>query len=333
MIHFGFWKNLPQPFFALAPMANVTDAAFRALVAKHAPPDVFWTEFVSAHGLASPGKENLLHDLDYSEAERPIVAQFFGSRPEHLREAASLARELKFDGVDINMGCPDKSIERQGAGAALLKNPLRMKELILAAKEGAGDLPVSIKTRTGYHQDSIDDWLPIVLEAEPAAISIHARTRQEMSKVPARWEAVARVREVLDKYFISSDKPLLIGNGDSFSRADGERKAKTYGADGIMIGRGIFHNFWVFEKNYREHTPQERLAILLEHLDLFEDKLKGRKPFPILKKFFKIYVSDFDSAKELRVELMEKKTSKEVSLAISDYFEKTKDSVEPSLSS
>jgi tRNA-dihydrouridine synthase len=319
MLNLGFWKNLPRPFFALAPMANVTDAAFRRLVARHACPDVLWTEFVSAHGIASRGRKNLVIDLKYDELERPIVAQFFGSNPAHIKIAAELACEMKFDGIDINMGCPDKNVEKQGSGASLLKKPQLMKELILAAKEGAGDIPVSIKTRTGYHEDSLGKWLPVVLEAEPAAISIHARTRQEMSKVPARWETIAEARTIIDKHFSGADKSLLIGNGDCLSLEDGKLKAAKYGADGIMIGRGIFQDFWVFEQKKKEHTVKDRMLILKEHLDLFEQEFSGRKSFSILKKFFKIYANGFDGAKDLRAKLMTFENPVEVREFLKDY--------------
>jgi len=119
----NFWKMLKRPIFVLAPLANVTDAAFRFIIAKYGKPDVMWTEFVSCDGLVSAGKEKLVIDLKYTEGERPIVAQFFGSKPENFYKCAVLARELEFDGIDINMGCPDRAVEKQGAGAALCKNP------------------------------------------------------------------------------------------------------------------------------------------------------------------------------------------------------------------
>src|SRR5581483_3465364 len=200
----GFWAELPKPFFVLAPLANVTDAAFRRLIAKHskpAGPAVFYTEFVSADGLAlapEEGKHKLMRDLVFTKEEKPIVAQFFTATPEHMEKAAALAQELGFDGVDINMGCPDKTIERQGAGAKLILNPERAKELIAAAKRGAPTLPVSVKTRLGYNKDILDEWLPALLEAEPAAVAVHARTRKEMSKVDAHWDRIKRAVEIRD---------------------------------------------------------------------------------------------------------------------------------------
>src|SRR3989344_5329909 len=201
----NFWETLPKPFFALAPLANVTDAAFRSIIAKYskpAGPHVMYTEFVSADGLAlapEEGRQKLLRDLMFAPEQRPIVAQFFTATPEHMERAAALAAELGFDGVDINMGCPDRTIEKQGAGAKLILNPELAQELIAAAKRGAPELPVSVKTRLGYNKDVLEEWLPDLLAAEPAAVILHARTRKEMSKVAAHWDRVRRAVEIRDE--------------------------------------------------------------------------------------------------------------------------------------
>jgi tRNA-dihydrouridine synthase len=200
----NFWQEIKQkkknePILVLAPMADVTDRAFRALIAKYGKPDVIWTEFVSADGLFLGGKDALINDLAFSEIERPIVAQFFTNKPEMMRKAAELAVDLGFDGVDINMGCPDKSVEKQGAGAALIKNPKLAQEIILAAKAGAKkdgkNLPVSVKTRIGYNKNELEAWLPALLETSPDVVTIHCRTRKEMSDAPARWEHIRRAVE------------------------------------------------------------------------------------------------------------------------------------------
>ena len=205
----SFWDNLPKPIVVLAPLANVTDASFRRVIAKHSRhtrkdgsvggPDVMWTEFVSADGLiraTEEGKKKLMADLIYTEAERPIVAQLFSSHPEYMEQAARLCKELGFDGVDINMGCPDRTIEKQGCGSAMIKKPELAAEIIRAAKRGGEGLPVSVKTRIGYNKNELETWLPALLAENPAVITVHARTRKEMSKVPARWEHVARAVEI-----------------------------------------------------------------------------------------------------------------------------------------
>lgn len=314
----GFWEKLKKPAFVLAPMADVTDAAFRRIIAKYGKPDVTWTEFVSADGLVrapEEGKRKLLKDLEYTEAERPIVAQFFSSHPEHMEKAAAIARELGFDGVDINMGCPDKGIERQGAGAAHIKNPQRAREVIAAAKAGAGNLPVSVKTRIGYNRDEIDTWIPELLKEDPALITIHARTRKEMSKVPARWEHVEHAVRLRDA---SGKKTLIFGNGDALSIEDARKKIEDTRADGVMLGRAIFGNPWLFA----EHVPttEEKLRVLIEHTHLFGELLGDFKNFAIMKKHFKAYVNGFDGASDLRGKLMETDTAKEVEGIITSFL-------------
>jgi nifR3 family TIM-barrel protein len=319
----SFWKKLPKPIFVLAPMADVTDAPFRRLIAKYSAhtrkdgtiggPDVTWTEFVSADGLAlapEEGRQKLLADLLYSEGERPIVAQLFSSNSEHMESAARLCKELGYDGVDINMGCPDRSIEKQGCGSAMIKNPENAREIIRAAKRGAGDLPVSVKTRVGYNQDQLEEWLPELLKENPAVVTLHARTRKEMSKVPARWERVKRAVEIRDA--LGSDT-LIVGNGDALSIADAKKKVQETGADGVMLGRAIFGNPWLFhpEKDLSNVSLEERLRVMVEHTKLFVELLP-HKNFAVMKKHYKAYAYGFDGAKELRMELMETNTPEEV---------------------
>lgn len=320
-----FWSKLPKPILVLAPMADVTDAAFRRVIAKYGKPDVMWTEFVSADGLVranKEGKKKLLADLLYSEKERPIVAQLFTSVPEHMEQAAALARELGFDGVDINMGCPDRSIEKQGAGAAHIKNPKRALEIIAAAKRGVGGLPVSVKTRLGYNRDELEEWLPALLSAEPAVITVHARTRKEMSKVPARWERVKRAVEIRDA---SGKSTLILGNGDVPSIAEAKKRAAETGADGVMIGRGIFGTPWLFLNSQEYQNKSGRvviekiLKIMVEHTKLLE-KLLPHKNFAVMKKHYKAYVSGFDGARELRAELMGAENAAEVARIVHRYI-------------
>ncbi|MFT5037037.1 MAG: tRNA-dihydrouridine synthase, partial [Candidatus Azotimanducaceae bacterium] len=252
----GFWGELKKPIIVLAPLADVTDAPFRRLIAKYSAhtrsdgstggPDIMWTEFVAADGLirATPeGKVKLMADLIYSEEERPIIAQLFSSNEEHMEQASALCAELGFDGIDINMGCPDRSIEKQGCGSAMIKDPESARAIIRAAKRGAGKIPVSVKTRIGYNSDELESWLPSLLKEEPAAITLHARTRKEMSKVPARWERVARGVQIRNEL---NSETLILGNGDLLSVADAEEKVRESGADGAMLGRAIFGNPWLF---------------------------------------------------------------------------------------
>ena len=321
----SFWKKIKKPIYALAPMANVTDAAFRQIIAKYGKPDLMYTEFVSCDGLLSDGRESLLLDLKFTEAERPIIAQFFTCQPENMQACARLAAELGFDGIDINMGCPDRSIERQGAGAALIKTPKLARELIQAAKDGAGGLPVSVKTRLGYNKDILDEWLPEVLKAEPAAVILHARTRKEMSAVAAHWNRVADAVKIRNDL---KSETLILGNGDVKDLDEAVAKIKETGCDGVMIGRGIFGNPRLFsrERDYREVGLEEKLAVMLEHTFLYEQMFSrpggqaGKKSFDVMKKHYKAYVTGFDGAKELRVKLMECKTAAEASKLVMPYL-------------
>ncbi|MEK7669575.1 MAG: tRNA-dihydrouridine synthase [Patescibacteria group bacterium] len=341
----NFWNEIKKPIFCLAPMADVTDRAFRRLIAKYSKQItpyqksqgepltyVTWTEFVSADGLFLGGYDALINDLLFSEEERPIVAQFFTSKPEMMEKAAALAVELGFDGVDINMGCPDKSVEKQNAGAALMKNPNLAKEIILAAKRGAGDLPVSVKTRIGYNKNELEEWLPNLLETLPAVITIHARTRKEMSLVPARWEHVKRAVEIRDEIQEGRNKTLIFGNGDVENIADAEVKVKETGCDGVMFGRAILGRPWLFS-NSRELENKEDfevirkiLEILVEHTKLFEDLVLPKPPigqgknFAVMKKHFKAYVNGFNGSKELRIKLMNAENTNEVERIVNKFL-------------
>ncbi|MBI5134066.1 MAG: tRNA-dihydrouridine synthase [Candidatus Taylorbacteria bacterium] len=311
-MEYGFWKKLRKPFFVLAPMADVTDCAFRRIIEEHGRPDVFWTEFVSADGLASPGKKVLMRDLEFTKKEKPIVAQLFSSRPDKMREAAALCQSLGFDGIDINMGCPDRSIEKQGCGAAMIKNPKLAREVIRAAKEGAPKLPVSVKTRIGYNKNEISTWIPEILSEGVAALTVHCRTRKELSLVPARWEHVREVVSLRDRL---APDTLILGNGDVKDLDDARAKASEFGVDGVMLGRAIFGNPWLFSSLHGTQsvpTISEKLEVMVEHTKLFEKLLGDIKSFAIMKKHYKAYVNGFDGAKEFRTELMEAKDAKEV---------------------
>jgi len=299
----NFWAALPKPFFALAPLEDVTDAAFRRLIARHGKPHVMFTEFTSADGLMladAEGQKKLRRKLIYSDTERPIVAQLFTAVPEYMEKTARMVAELGFDGIDINMGCPVDEVVRQECGAALIKNPALARELIRAAKKSG--LPVSVKTRTGYTKDELDAWLPELLAEEPAAIAIHARTRKEMSAVPAQWDRIKRAVEIRDEM---KSGTLIVGNGDVGDIADARAKAASTGCDGVMLGRAIYGNPWLFAERAELATPAEKVAALIEHLTLFEELLSTTGNFAHMKKHFKAYISGWDGAKELRVRLME----------------------------
>lgn len=351
----NFWKKLNKPFFALAPMADVTDAAFRCLIAKYGKPDVLWTEFVSADGLCHPkGRESLLKDLEYTESERPIVAQLFSSKPENMRQAAKLCAELGFDGVDINMGCPDRTIEKQGCGAAMMQYPDNAIAVIRAAQQGIIDsgkqVPLSVKTRVGYNRDELDTWIPKLLAENLAALTVHARTRKDLSDVPANWDYISRVVALRNKL---APDTVILGNGDVTDMNDGVMKATQTGCDGVMIGRAIFGNPWLFNKNitikkrgswrqsiFLRMLPTlwakkimgdsrytisdvplaEKLQVMVEHTKLFDQVLGGTKNFAVMKKHYKAYATGFPGAKELRIKLMESHNVSDVERIVDEFL-------------
>jgi nifR3 family TIM-barrel protein len=321
----NFWQKIAKNrvFSCLAPMSDVTDCAFRKILVRFGKPDIMWTEFIAADGLCNKlARKKLSHILEYSHNEHPIVVQVFGANPENMKKACQYLGGFGFDGIDINMGCPDKSVVSQGAGAALIKTPELARKIIQAAKEGAPHLPISVKTRIGYNSLEYKTWLPEILKEGIAALAIHLRTKKEMSDVPAHWELakdIVKTIRVIDKNVV------LIANGDITNLEDGKKKALESGFDGMMIGRGVFGNPWLFdEKRKTASTIKEKLEALVEHTKLFEKLLGKIKNFAVMKKHFKSYVSGFDGAKELRNVLMNTNNSKEVSKIIMDFLKNVK---------
>ncbi|SFB09084.1 MULTISPECIES: tRNA-dihydrouridine synthase [unclassified Bacillus (in: firmicutes)] len=315
----NFWRDLPRPFFILAPMEEVTDVVFRHVVSEAARPDVFFTEFTNSDSYCHPeGINSVRGRLTFTEDEQPIVAHIWGDKPEYFRQMSIGMAERGFKGVDINMGCPVPNVAQHGKGSGLIRRPDVAADLIQAAK--AGGLPVSVKTRLGFSEvDEWKVWLKHILEQDIANLSIHLRTRDEMSKVPAHWELIPEIKKLRDE--VAPDTLLTI-NGDIPDRQTGLKLADQYGVDGVMIGRGIFHNPFAFEKEHKEHSSEELLNLLSLHMDLHDkySHLELRK-FTALHRFFKIYVKGFRGASELRNQLMNTKSTDEVR-ALLDNFEK-----------
>ncbi len=306
----NFWKTLKKPISILAPMEDVTDLVFREIITQLAKPDVLYTEFTSAEAICSNGREKIKHKLTYTENQRPIVAQIWGYTPESFEESASYIQELGFDGIDINMGCPDRSVMQRGCGAALINNKGLVENLIKAVRKGAPNLPLSIKTRLDTTAKLTEEWISFLLSQDISALTLHARTAKDLSKVPANWDEIAKAVELKNKI---NPEIIVIGNGDIQSYKEIVEKHKTYGADGGMVGRGIFQNPWLFDKeeNPKEHSTKEYLDLLQKHTKLFNDTWGNAKNFEIMKKFFKIYVKGFPGANEFRQELMEVKSYEE----------------------
>jgi len=288
-------------------MYDVTDSAFRQMVAQCGKPDVMFTEFVSAEGLLHERSQQKLVDLHlrYEENERPIVAQIFSADPEAIYGAVKIIEGLGFDGVDINMGCPDKTIVKQGSGAALIQDPKRAQEIIRAAWEGTTRIPVSVKTRTGFLKEDIGYWIKALVDAGPAAITLHGRTKKEMSKVPASWDVIKKATLIA-----KGSETLIVGNGDVQNKKDAREKAEKFGVDGVMVGRAIFKNPYFFSGKPTP-SPQERIELLRQHITLFEAYYGEIKPFRVFYKHIGNYIIGFNGAKELRLRVMENKTAQE----------------------
>jgi dihydrouridine synthase duS len=309
----SFWNKLPKPFFVLAPMEAVTDIVFRHVVTHAGRPDVYFSEFTNATGWFRAGDRAIGGRLVKTDNESPIVAQLWGSDPEAMKAMSQHVAKLNYDGIDINMGCPDQSAIKGGGGADMIRNPDRASAIIAAAKTSG--LPVSVKTRLGYtYVDEWKSWLKFLLEQDIVALTIHLRTKKEMSKVGAHFELIPAIKALRDE--VAPDT-LLIINGDILDREQGMKLFYECAVDGIMIGRGVFQNPFCFRDNLETEKCSDRKAELIKllhyHLDQFDhyQSLMGR-PFETLKRFFKIYIRDFEGASDLRDKLMHTSSTDEV---------------------
>ncbi len=314
-----FLDELPKPFFVLAPMDDITDTVFRQIIAGLAPPDLYFTEFVNVDGLQSPGREKLLHKLKFNQKERPIIAQLWGLKPENFYKTTKELIELGFDGVDLNFGCPVKTVIKNGACAALINNRQLAGEIIEATKEAAdstgsgqaGDFPASVKTRVGFTTVDLS-WIEFLLSKKLNMLSIHGRTAKQLSKIPANWDLIGQARQLRDSL---SPSTLIVGNGDVMTRSEGQRLAKKYKLDGIIIGRGIFNDPFVFatKSPWPGYSREQKMELYRCHIELFAKTWqKGERRIETLNKFCKVYINGFDGAKELREKLMAAKSAEEL---------------------
>jgi len=305
-------EELIRPFFVLAPMDDVTDTVFRRIIADIAPPDLFFTEFVNVDGLQSPGRPKLMHKLQLDDNLVPVIAQLWGLKPENYYKTTKDIIRMGYAGVDINMGCPVKTVVKNGACSALINNKSLAGEIIDATHEAAGDhFPVSIKTRLGFNQVDMS-WPEFLLSKNLNMLTIHGRTSKQMSKGDADWELINKVRELRDKV---APKTLIVGNGDIKSRGQGTLFAEKYQLDGVMIGRGIFDDPFVFAENspWAGYTKEQKLKLYKKHVELFIGTWQNNeRRIETLNKFCKVYINGFDGAKELREKLMSSKTAEEL---------------------
>jgi len=323
----NFWESLQKPVFTLAPMEDVTDTSFREIVERLSDPQilqVLFTEFTSVDGMNHPkGKPRVAERLFVSESEKQLlkqknfklVAQIWGNNPEIFHKVArDITEEYDFDGLDINMGCPVKNVVKNGCCSALISQPTLAKEILLATME-ATHLPVSVKTRTGIKAHDTEEWIANLMETKPAAIILHGRTQKQQSDGLADWEEIAKGARIRNEH---NPGTLFLGNGDVESYSHGVELTSRFRLDGVMVGRGIFHNPWMFNTEAIPLAVQDKLAQLMLHTQIFEKNWGGKKNFNILKRFYKIYTNDFPGAARLRAELMETKTFEEVYRIIND---------------
>jgi tRNA-dihydrouridine synthase len=315
----NFMRDLTRPFFVLAPMDDVTDTVFRQVIGSTEPADLYFTEFTNVDGLQSPGRPKLLKKFRFDASEKSLIAQIWGKDPDNFYNTAkqiadgSLAKEFgltndsNFIGVDLNMGCPQKNEVNGGTCSALINNRELAHDIIEATKKGLdGKLPLSVKTRLGFNEIDLS-WIEFLLKHNLDMLTIHARTRKEMSKVPAHWDYFKEVVKLRGK--ISPDT-LIVGNGDILTRSQGEEIASKYGLDGVMIGRGIFNDPFAFSGSspWPEYTKQQKIDLYIKQVELFKATWQNNeRPIYTLNKFCKIYINGFNNAKEIREKLMDTK--------------------------
>lgn len=310
----NIWRKLKEKaqttgiaFTVLAPMEDVTDTVFRQIMISQGRPDLFITEFTNCDGLMSRGRDHVSHRLEFTPNQHPIIAQIWGKRIETYIQTVPLLADMGFDGIDINMGCPVPNVIKNGAGAGLICEPNLASEIIAAVREAISkssnpELALSVKTRIGTTVIE-DSWVQHLLAQPIDALTLHLRTVKELSKVPAHWELMKNFVAMKDK--INSDI-VLIGNGDITTKEQLQTYRSLYGVDGLMVGRGIFDDLWIFsaEKNGNNAMPRERVELLRRHISLFHETWGKRKNFAEVKKFFRTYLRGFEGALELRKELL-----------------------------
>jgi len=318
----NIYNQLNKPFTVLAPLDDVSDVVFRQVISECAKPDLFFTEFVNVDGLQSAGRDKLLHKLWKTDSDNPIIAQIWGMTPDNYLKTAQDLVKMGFAGIDINMGCPDKAVIKNGCCIALINNRELAKQIIDATKAGAaGKLPVSVKTRLGFNEIDLS-WHEFLLNQKLDALYIHGRTKKEMSLVPAHWEVINQIRIMRDKI---SPETKIIGNGDIKNRQEALEYAKKYKLDGIMIGRGIFDNPYAFSDDTNQWSVKssvEKVALYKKQVELFNATYQNKeRNFSTLKRFAKVYINNFNGANSLREKVVSQKTITDLILVLNDWQE------------
>lgn len=349
----GFWEALPTPVVALAPMDGVTDAAFRAITDTYGKPHILFTEFTAVEAIAR-GATRVMDAFISHPTPTPVVAQVFGTEVSSYYTSAIAAAEMGFAGIDINMGCPAKNVQQRGAGAGLIRNPKLAQEIVRSVQRAMRDwsngitmaeagvhgdiidwvrsyqkrfrvnpvrrqLPVSVKTRIGYDAPVVESWIPALLEAAPANITLHGRTLRQMYSGLADWDVIARAAEIVHSSGLTT---TIMGNGDIQSKEDAFHRVETYGVDGVLIGRAAFGNPWLFAE--RSATARERMRVALEHAEIYMKLIPGQS-FLAMRKHLSWYCKGFPNAAEVRARFVKANTVEDVRVIVEDTLSKLKD--------
>lgn len=334
----NFWKRLKKPIIGQSPMDGVSDAAFRFITDRYGHPSLLMTEFTPVEGVMH-GAAKLLDAFIYHPSQTPVVAQLYGSHPDDFYHATFVVCEMGFDGVDLNMGCPDKNVTRRGAGAGLIRNPKLALEIVEKVKKAVRDwsegkeitdtflppsvvgyvqefkkvwginskrrtLPVSIKTRIGFDTIITEEWIKVLLQSEPSAISIHGRTLKQMYSGLPDWEEIGKAA-----YIIRKTDTLVLGNGNIGSLKEAYERIKTYGLDGVLVGRASFGNPWFFTGH--RPTKEEKMRVALEHCEAFT-KLTPSGHFVSLRKHLGWYLKGLEGSHKLKPRLMTANTIEDI---------------------
>lgn len=310
-----------EHIFALAPMEGVTDTVFRQVLCDIGKPDLFFTEFLNVEGFCSKGRERVVHRLDFRDIEKPVVVQLWGNVPEYYAQTIEYVKGLNPDGIDINMGCSVRDVLSSGRGSALINDRVLAKEIIDAVKESVGKLPVSVKTRIGFDKVDTEGWIGFLLEQKLDMITVHGRLSKEAYSTPSRWDEIARSVRLRDS--ISPDT-LILGNGDVKDINQASEYVKKYGVDGVMIGRAILNNPWLFSGRKPEDiSKEERFEVLKKHLEIFEKERGDMDIFNSQKKYIKAYISNFDTAADMRIQLMTADSTSQVMQLLASFNKMT----------
>ncbi len=338
-------------------MNGITDHPFRHIQKKYGRPMLVYTEFSSVEAVRT-GDRRLFKDFFYDESQRPIIAQIYGRTPENFRQTAIMLCRQGFDGIDINMGCPTKSVAMSGAGAGLIRTPRLAQEIIRATRAGVQDwlngatardcvdvpehmiaqtearhaelpleyqqrrpVPVSVKTRIGYEEPEVEEWIPTLLEMDPVAVGIHGRTLVQGYSGDADWDEIAKAVDLA-----RGSRTLILGNGDIQSLDDAYRRIADYGVDGALIGRASYGNPFVFRPDGEKILEADKyrlLRIALEHAQVYEQSFSHleRYQFVPMRKHLGWYAHDIPAARGLRNDLARSSSLDEATAILERYLD------------